>query len=282
MPKKFILLQFFPYLKKIIKMKKIANYAVLCVIIILALFLFLNTAHKKPLQSFVQWTTSPVASFFSGAGYWLKDKTGFIASIGELKDQNEELHKENIRIKSQIAKLKNIENENEELRNQLELAPREKYDLEAALVSGKNLAKGSEIFYLNKGKKDGVSSGMPVIVGEGVLVGKVEKVFPGSCEVRLILDSDIKVNAEILESETKGMVHGEYGSSVVMDKIPQSIEIKKEETVVTSGLGGTFPGGLLIGYIKEVSTTADQLFQKASLNLPAEIEESRMVWIIKE
>ncbi|MFW5885136.1 MAG: rod shape-determining protein MreC [Patescibacteria group bacterium] len=263
-------------------MKKIINYAVLFVIVVLVLFLFLNTADKKPLQSSVQWAVSPVANFFSGAGYWFKDKTNFFTSIGELKDQNGELYKENIRLKSQIAELKNIENENEELRSQLDLAPREEYDLEAALVNGKSLVEGSEMLYLNKGEKNGIISGMPVVVGEGVLVGKVEKVFPGSCEVRLILDSDIKVNAEILESETKGMVHGEYGSSVVMDKIPQSIEIKKDETVVTSGLGGALPGGLLIGYVKDVSTTADQLFQKASLNLPAEIEEARMVWIIKK
>jgi rod shape-determining protein MreC len=122
---------------------------------------------------------------------------------------------------------------------------------------------------------------MPVIISEGILIGKIEKVFSGSCEARLILDSEIKVNAEILESQTKGIVHGEYGSSVVMDMIPQSIEIKKDETVVTSGLSGTFPGGLLIGYVKDVTTTADQLFQKASLNLPIEIDEARMAWVVK-
>lgn len=262
-------------------MKKIVNYIVLCTIVILVLFLFLNTIHKKPLQSFVQWTASPVASFFSDAGYWFRDKTSFLVSIGELKDQNRELHEENIQLKSQIAELKNIRNENEELRSQLELAPREEYELEAALVNGKNLAKGSEILYLNKGKKDGIASGMPVIISEGILIGKIEKVFSGSCEARLILDSEIKVNAEILESQTKGIVHGEYGSSVVMDMIPQSIEIKKDETVVTSGLSGTFPGGLLIGYVKDVTTTADQLFQKASLNLPIEIDEARMAWVVK-
>jgi cell shape-determining protein MreC len=59
------------------------------------------------------------------------------------------------------------------------------------------------------------------------------------------------------------------------------VEIKRDQTVVTSGLGGNYPGGLLIGYTKNAMDMADQLFQKVSLSLPIEIEDLGTVWVIK-
>jgi len=66
-----------------------------------------------------------------------------------------------------------------------------------------------------------------------------------------------------------------------MDLIPQASEVKEGQTVITSGLGGIYPRGLLIGYVQKTEITVDQLFQKASLNLPIDFKNLRMVWIIK-
>ncbi|MFO7807263.1 MAG: rod shape-determining protein MreC [Candidatus Moraniibacteriota bacterium] len=262
--------------------KNNANYIVAFVLIVILLFLFLNNSQKKPLQATVQFLSAPFAGFFSKSGYWFEEKVDFFSSIGELKEENQELYKENLHLKSELAKLKDVENENDKLRSQIELAPRDDYDLEAATVLGRDLINGKEALYLNKGKKSGIEKDMPLIVNEGVLIGRVAKVFSGSCEVELILNKEGQINAEIVESETKGIVHGEYGTSVVMDMIPQSVEIESDQTVITSGLGGTYPRGLLIGYTKDSITTSDQLFQKVSLNLPVEIDNTRIAWIVKE
>ncbi len=223
----------------------------------------------------------PFASLFSNTGYWFQDKITFVSSIGTLKKENNELFEENLKMQSSLAELKEIKSENENLREQLELSPRDEFELETALIIGRELNQSSEIVFINKGENHGVKNGMPVIVNEGILVGKISKTFSGSSEVELILDQEIKINAEIQESEAKGIIHGEYGTSVVMDMIPQTIKINAEDSIVTSGLVSSMPRGLLIGYVKDVSSTPDKLFQKTSIALPVSIERIRAVSVIK-
>ncbi|MDZ7611467.1 MAG: rod shape-determining protein MreC [Candidatus Moranbacteria bacterium] len=261
--------------------KRNLNYLVAFVLVVVLLFLFLNTSGKKPLQPAVQAVSAPFMEFFSKAGYWFGERLDFFSSIGELKEENRNLHEENTVLKSKLAGLKDVRNENDELRNQLDLAPRGEYQLEPVLVSARDLSSHQKVLFLNKGEKDGIKTGMPLIVGKGILIGKVAKVFSGSCQAELILNQENKVNAEIAESQTKGIVRGEYGTSVVMDMIPQSAEVERDQTVITSGLGKTYPRGLLIGYTKEAMSTSDQLFQKVTVNLPIEIDDIRVAFVVK-
>jgi rod shape-determining protein MreC len=237
---------------------------------------------EKPLEGFLHTVTKPFALFFSASGSYLGEKVSFFSSIGELKRENERVLKSNTELKIQIAQLRDVESENIELREGLSLAPRDKYDLEAALIIGKDLRGKEDVVYINKGKKDGIEKNMAVVVERGVLIGRILKALDRSAQVELILDKDIQVNAEIQESEAKGIVHGEYGTAAVLDMIPQTMEVKPGDTVITSGLGGNFPRGLLIGYAKEAMTTPDKLFQKSSLVLPVELNNLRMIWVVKK
>jgi rod shape-determining protein MreC len=155
------------------------------------------------------------------------------------------------------------------------------FEVEASLILGQTLSQNSKIIYLDKGAKNGFKEGMPVIVGGGILIGRISKVYKNSSEAELVLDKNNKINAEIQEIQVKGIVQGEYGTSAVMDMIPQTAEIETGQTVITSGLGETYPRGLLIGFIKKKEMTVDQLFQKAFLELPIQFNNLRMVWIIK-
>lgn len=259
------------------------NYFLLAVLGIAFIFVIFLARDKneKPLEGFVHTITKPFALFFSASGSYLGEKISFFSSIGNLKRENERILKENSEIKVQIAQLRDVEAENNKLREELELAPKDKYDLEAALIVGKDLKKKEDIVYINKGRKNGIEENMAVVVEKGILMGRISKVLERSSEVELILNRDIQVNAEIQESEAKGIVHGEYGTAAVLDMIPQAMEIKSGDTVITSGLGGKFPRGLLIGYTKEAMTTPDKLFQKSSLVLPVELNKLRMIWVVK-
>lgn len=259
--------------------KKI-NYWLLAIGLVVVVFLVFGGKEEKPLQSIGQSTTKPFARFFSGAGFWFSEKFSFFSNIGKMKIENEKLFDENLKLKFELAKLKDIESENKVLRNELDLMDRKDFETRASLVIGKTLSKNRKIIYLDKGQNDGIKEGDPVIVSGGILVGKISKIYSSSSEAELILDNNNKVNAEVQEAGIKGIVQGEYGTSAVMDMIPQSAKIEKGQTIITSGLGGLFPRGLLIGYIKETGLTVDQLFQKASLDLPIQFNNLRMVWVI--
>jgi rod shape-determining protein MreC len=160
------------------------------------------------------------------------------------------------------------------------LAPRDEYDLEAALIIGKDLVEKDEAVFIDKGDRQGIRPGMPVLIGGGVLVGRVKDVSYNQSSVELILSKNSNISAE-LESGEKGIVRGEYGTSAILDMIPQTAQIKNQDEVITSGLNGDIPRGMLIGYVKEVLPSTDYLFQAASINLPYEIEKIRLVWVLK-
>ena len=258
------------------------NYWLIVVVLILGIVFFFGPKENKPLEGLGQTVSKPFSYFFSGVGYWFSEKFSFITNIGETKKENERLFNENLELKFKVAQLKEVEDENKILRNEIDLIDREEFNVVASLVIGQNLSKNRKLIYLDKGQNDNLKEGSPVIVGGGILVGKINKVYPTTSEVELILDKNNRVNAEIQESGIKGIVQGEYGTSAVIDMIPQAAQIENNQTVITSGLGGLFPRGLLIGYVKDVGKTVDQLFQKASLDLPVQFKDLRLVWVITE
>ena len=252
-------------------------------IFVILLFTFLLAVRSGTLDSGKNVVFSffqPFEKFFSSAGYFMGDKISFFSSIGDLKENNRFLTKENLELNAKIAQLRDIERENIELRREIGLAPRAEYDLEAALVIGKDLVEKDEIIFIDKGDRQGIKSGMPVLIGKSILVGKIKEVFYNQSSVELILSRKSNVNAE-LESGEKGIVRGEYGTSAILDMVPQTAQIKNQDEIITSGLSGDIPRGMLIGYVKEVLPSTDYLFQAASINLPYEMEKIRLVWVLK-
>ncbi len=263
-------------MKKTNKIKiGVAIFSIFILIMILRL-----DKNENRVKNIFMTTISPFAGFFSKVGFWFGQKGDFLFSIGELKNENKILMKENLELKAKNALLKDIEKENENLRKEIELAQRDKFDLEPAEVIGKNLLKIDEEIYINKGKKDGVEKGMPVIVGKSVMIGKIGEVFWGSSRVELIFSQKSNVSVKI-ENEAMGVAKGEFGTSVVVDMIPQTAQVENQDAIVTSGLSEMTPSGLLIGYVKDVVLSPDQLFQKVSVALPYEIDKVRIVWVLK-
>ncbi len=263
-----------------IKHKKINNWLIIGLLLIL-LILFFNSKQKKPLQSISNVVAKPFARIFSGAGFWLNKKIYFISSIGELKNQNEQLFNENLKLKAELVGRNETENENRILREEIGLMAQNDFETEACFILGQTLSQNRKVIYLDKGSANGIKKGMPVIIGGGILVGKTSKIYKTSSEVELVLDRNNKINAEVQEIQVKGIVQGEYGTSSTINMIPQTAEIESGQTVITSGLGDVYPRGLLIGYVGRIEMTVDQLFKKASLELPVQFKNLRMVWIIK-
>lgn len=261
-----------------LKNKKFNNYWLILISLFLIMFIFKGL---KPLESASFTVTKPFASFFSGAGFWFNQKLSFFLDIKEIKNENQELTNENLKLKFELTQLKEAENENEILREELDLKKRSSFEMEASLIIGQTLSKDRRVVYLDKGSQNGIKVGDPVVIAEGILVGEISKVFPNSSEAELILDKKTKINAEIQENQIKGIVQGKYGTTASMEMIPQTADLKKGQTIITSGLGEKFPRGLLIGYIDNYQVTVDQLFKTASLKLPVNFKDLRIVWVIR-
>ena len=222
----------------------------------------------------------PFQSVVAFVGYHARQAGSFLSSIGALKQENERLQTENMNLRSDNARLADEDRENELLRKELELAPRNQFRLTAAEVIGRDSASFGGAILINRGSSSGIEKGMSVIVGKGVIVGRIVETTLFSARVLLISDSGCAIGAIVGRSESRGVVRGEYGLGLLLDMVLQTDTLLSGDEVITSGLGGDVPRGLLIGTVISVESSADRLFQRATIAAPVKFDQIRFVSII--
>ena len=140
------------------------------------------------------------------------------------------------------------------------------YETMTATTVMRNIDQWHDFIVVNKGVKNGVEEDMAILSREGFLIGKVVEVNEQSSKVKLIKNQDFgsKVSAIVTGEENSiGTVEGyDYKTNeLVMTQVSKDVEIVKGDKVITSGLGGVYPEGLLIGNVVRVEVSADGLTQ---------------------
>lgn len=236
----------------------------LIIVAICGLLIFLNPAKIfSPFRNFFLTVAYPFEKMFYILSRKTENATEFLGSISDLRSENEKLLRENVALSSEISTLRGEKKENESLREQLGLLPRKRFDLEAGYIIGQDPQKLGSWIIIDKGQSSGISQGMPVIVSNSIIIGKVSEVYFNSSKVDLLTNSSSSINAQDFDTSAKGIVRGEFGLGVILDMVAQTDILNVGDEIVTSGLGGDMPKGLLIGKIQEIRTTQDKLFQQA-------------------
>lgn len=266
------------------KQKNFWKSKLFLVLVILALFAFFATKNPfglfGPIQAVGQTTLSPFQHIGSVFGYSLRSVTGIFEGVNSLKNENRELQKKNLELMAQNAALEQLGTENKELRRNLDLLPKEAGQLMAATVIARDPSGLQNFFTLDKGNDQGVREGMAVVVEAGVLIGRVTQVFSDTSTVTLVTSQDSVVNVETSKSAVRGVARGEHGLNIKLDMVEQGKELTVGDGVVTSGLGGRYPRGLLIGTISDIGFSEDKLFQQATISSPVRIATLRFVFLM--
>lgn len=189
--------------------------------------------------------------------------TGFVNNVDDLLNT----YDENKRLKSRLeefgtlqAKVNELKVENDKLKDLVG----KKDDLRnfnpiQASVIARNPDQWEEKLILNVGSMGGVKVNMAVLTSKG-LIGKIVQTTPYTSQVELLStnNSNYRVSAVVAnkKSEAFGLVEGfdSKRGELILKRIDSSLPVKKGDKVTTSGLGGIFPKGVLIGEITKVST----------------------------
>ena len=264
---------------------KISKKYLVIVIVLIGGLVFLNFipsfSKKLSLSNIVFTIFSPIERFFIGAGNRVVGFFEVVLSIKDLSKENAELQKKNLELESEITKLKEIERENQLLREGLKISEKTQFILEMASVTGKDIQGLQEWILINKGSKDGIEKDMAVISKEFALVGKIFEVMPDFSKVMLIFNRKSVVAALIEGERSQGLVGKEEKGKLFMDFIPRNEKLEIEKRVITSGMDKIYPKGILIGKIESIDLSQNQLFQKVTILPAVDFSKLEEVFIVK-
>ena len=160
------------------------------------------------------------------------------------------------------------------------------YEIVNATVVNRNKSYWYQTLTIDKGKADGLGENMVVITKNG-LIGKLEKVTNKSATVKLITANDVnnKVSVAITTSngETNAILSGydKKKNEILVSGVDSNIDIKKDDSVTTSGLGGMFPRGIYIGKVESISTDKYGLSKTLAIKTNQNFNSIHYVTVLK-
>lgn len=139
----------------------------------------------------------------------------------------------------------------------------------------------SSYVVVDRGSRDGIGAGLPAVIGDGVVVGKVISSTDDTSQILLSVDNRSSfAGVSASDAAAQGVVTGIQGLSLTMGLIPQSETVNARDIVVTSGVDGNVPKGLVLGEIDRVEKQQGALFQTATLRTPYVISDLNVITII--
>lgn len=216
------------------------------------------------------------------------DRAATSASYGTLPrhvlvSRIEELEREKQEAQAQIMQADEAMKENGRLRAQMGLPKQSRWTLKAAKVVARDPANWWRTIQISVGSRDGIVTNAPVLTGQG-LVGLVSEVGYTHSQVSLVGDPRCRVSALISETRDQGLIDPTSSSPlddtlVELRYLSRNSKLVPGQQVVTSGQGGTFPAGILVGQVADVRTVGYGLNKEARVSLAVRMNALEEVWV---
>lgn len=261
-------------------------FAVAVIAVSLAVMSFFTTT-SSPLANAAQVITSPFRTAFTAVADWLGDKQAYYADYKTLEEENQELKDQIAKMERSVRQAEADSAENKRLRELLNLRPQvEKWDLESATILERSSSNWTRSFTLSKGTDCGIAVHDAVITSEGFLVGTVSEVGTNWCTVLCITDTDTSLGALVFRTDEIGVAEGDFQlmdqNKLKLSYLSPDAQLLNGDLIVTSGLGGYLPSGLVIGSVEEVKLDDSGSTQYAVLQPSADFDALTEIFVIKD
>ncbi|MCG8501698.1 MAG: rod shape-determining protein MreC [Firmicutes bacterium] len=267
------------------------KYNIALIVITLTIFVIMGmSVGDRPkatvVEDVIATVVSPVQSFFYNTGKSVENAVRFASEIKTLKEERDRLLLQVDKLQEDNRGLQELGKENKRLREMLGLKKKlDDFEFVGAQIIGKDPGNWFNTFTIDKGTADGLENKCAVIASKG-LVGYIYDVRTNSAKVMSIIDNDSAVSALIERTRDIAVVKGDlvlqHEGSCKMDNIEKGADIIAGDCVVTSGLGGIYPKGLLIGMIKQISEEPHEISQYAIVEPAVDFKRLEEVFVIKK
>lgn len=207
---------------------------------------------------------------------------GTVARAGDLAVQNQAYREDIRQLQTTLVQMRDLEAENNDLRALLGLRDRLPIGqlIPAQIIARDPLAVVQAVV-IDRGADDGLAPNMPVVTDRGV-VGRIVEVFPTSAKTLLLTDvnSGIAVRTQGPETQASGLVRGTGDGRLLLQYVAQDEIIRSGDDVLTSGVGGTFPPGLVVGSISQIRQSDVSVYQEALIEPAVRARSLERVYVL--
>jgi len=229
---------------------------------------------------------TPVQSFFTGISDGVSDFFSQFGGGGEVQKENEQLKQEIAELRKKMVDYNEMKHENEWYQGILELKDNNPdYTFAPGRVIGRDPSDFYGNFTISAGTSSDVSVNDPVVSTDGYLVGVVEEVGLTYAKVRTVLDPSTKVASEIDRTGDNAYTAGgtlelARDNTLRLTALERSSGAAVGDMLITSGIGGIYPRGLLIGSVKSIDNATDGMTLKGEVKVFAETFDLKQVMVI--
>ncbi len=241
-----------------------------------------------PVGDAASYVFIPMQRGLTTVGNWISDKTYELANLKNVMKENEELKAQVDELTDELNTRKLEQYDTEDLRALLALDEGySEYHKVAASVIGKDAGNWFDTFLIDKGSKDGISVGMNVITGRG-LAGIITEVGPNYAKVRSIVDDMSSVSGMVLSTSDNCVIKGDLQTMDERQMITFSNlkdtdnKVAVGDQVVTSYISSEYVQGLLIGYISEIHVNSNNLTKSGLISPVVDFEHVKHVLVITD
>lgn len=263
-------------------------------VIVITIVLLVTIALTANSNSSLNWVgnilsvpLSPIQELLSSAGRKIDDAVSFFKDIQAIKAENEQLKNRISELERENRELKVYKEKNEQLREALNLKDRfADYTVVGSNVIAKDAGNWFDIFRIDVGTRDGIKADMPVITNSRGLVGRILSSDLTSSKVISIIDEDSQVAGWISKSGGHVIVRGDITLKdkglCRMDYIAGDIDVNVGDVIETSGLGGIYPKGIVIGKVKEIRMINSEFNRYAIIEPAVDFKGLEEVYVLKK
>ncbi len=260
--------------------KLFPNLQLFLILSSLSLLIFLLDSQKifTSVKSFAGFVTNPISFGLYHSKQSFSRQFGFIWEARSAAQQNRALQENIGKLLSENADLKSQLSE-----AQAQISQNQHLDPKTYKTTTTRPIGLDRYLKIDKGLKDGVKVGQSVAINDN-LIGQVVTASQKGAAVRRLVDPDSKVAAFSFgkSGKAKGILIGQFGTDMLMDKILHEEPIEKDELVYSEGTEGVWPRGLILGRVVEVLEKPNEIFKQAKVVPVFDIRDLDLVFVITE
>ncbi len=249
---------------------------------------FSTTAAVRELQNGAGFAFRPLQGAMAGVAATVGSVVDSIREIDRLRQDNRDLRVRLDELTADNARLRALQQENDELTALLQVRTGFAYHTIAATVIARERPDVARVVTIDRGSDDGLALGDVVVGPGGALAGRITGLAPNSSHVTLINDPSATVTGMVESNRATGDVAGQLGGVLVMTNIDSTERVSIGDEVVTAGivLGGgirsPYPKGLPIGQVFDVQRDANAVVQTAYLAPTVDLSKVEYLLVITD